>query len=120
MIKKKQQASESPDKKITVNKNTFIRKTIGLALLVISASVFIQGIPLMFVFIGAYLGVPADATIGNMDTMIWLLTCVTMMVLVLYAFLTWMKCLWRQFMAKPNIAPPPLPLPIKKKEKHAR
>jgi hypothetical protein len=95
--------------------NTFVPRGLGAILLAISLSVFTQGVPLMFVFIGAYLGVPADAKVGNMDTMVWLLTSVTMMFLVLYGFISWMKFLWRRFITNPV----PLHL-FKKKEKHAQ
>ncbi|MCR6108736.1 hypothetical protein HXA34_20780 [Salipaludibacillus agaradhaerens] len=95
-------------------KKNVLTKLFGVCLLIASLSVFAQGIPLMFVFIGAYLGVPADAVIGNMDTMIWLLTSVTMLILSVYAFVSWMKFLWRRFI----IDPKPLLQLFWKKEKH--
>lgn len=116
MLNKNAQPHLSPVNPIApTNRNTFLTKTVGVILLSFSLSVFIQGVPLMFVFIGAYLGVPVDAKVGNMDTMIWLLTSVTMMLLALYGFITWMKFLWRRFITNPA----PLGL-FKKKEKHVQ
>lgn len=115
MLNKKTQPHVLPVNHIVpTNKNTFLSKVLGAIFLSLSLSVFIQGVPLMFVFIGAYLGVPAEARVGDMDTMIWLLTSVTMMLLALYTFITWMKFLWRRFITNPK----PLSLP-KKKEQHA-
>lgn len=116
MLNKKQSHLSPVNQPATpASTNTFLSKGLGAILLVISLSMFMQGVPLMFVFIGAYLGVPADATVGNMDTMVWLLTSVTMMFLALYSFITWVKFLWRKFITNPA----PLNL-FKKKEKHAQ
>lgn len=113
----KKQSHLSPVNHTAAPSNTkpFLSKGLGAIILAISLSVFMQGIPLMFVFIGAYLGVPADAKVSNMDTMVWLLTSVTMMLLALYTFIAWMKFLWRKFITNPA----PLHL-FKKKEKHVQ
>ncbi|MGX1195852.1 hypothetical protein [Metabacillus sp. SLBN-84] len=102
MLTKKSTVQTQPESKVApVQKKTFATKAFGAFLLAMSTSVFVQGIPLMFVFIGAYLGVPADAAAGDMDTMVWLLTSVTMMILAVYGFIKWMKFLWRRFITNP-------------------
>lgn len=117
MIKKNATTHLTPVNPVVTNTKTspFLSRGLGAILLAMSLSVFAQGIPLMFVFIGAYLGVPAEAKIGDMDTMVWLLTSLTMMILVLYAFISWMKFLWRRFVTNP------VPFRFfRKKEKHAQ
>lgn len=117
MLTKKAEAHKpSTNKTVPMNKKSFVTRALGVIFLAISVSVFVQGIPLLYVFLGAYLGVPADAKVSNMDTMIWLLTCLTMMILALYAFISWTKFLWRRFIANPR----PLVSPFKKKDKHAQ
>lgn len=75
----------------------------GVALVLFSVSVFMQAVPLMYVFIGAYLGLPADATIGSVDSIVWILTSLTLMLLVVYGFIRWMTFLTKRFFiqAKP-------------------
>jgi hypothetical protein len=114
LTKKAQTPKLTGNKTVPMNKNTFTSKVLGIILLSMSLSVFVQAVPLMYIFIGGYLGVPSDAKIGSMDTMVWILTSVTMMILSLYTFITWMKFLWRRFITNPT----PLRL-WKKKEKHA-
>ncbi|MCC2248987.1 hypothetical protein JUJ52_03315 [Virgibacillus sp. AGTR] len=117
MKMKKVQAHKSPVTNtlpMTKPKHKLATRILGVIFLTMSVSVFAQGIPLMFVFIGAYLGIPTDATVGEMDTMVWLLTSVTMMILAVYAFLAWMKYLWRIFITNPKTL-----FSFKRKEKHA-
>lgn len=75
----------------------------GVALVLFSVSVFIQFVPLMYVFIGAYLGIKADATIGSIDSIVWILTSLTLMLIVVYGFIRWMTFLTKRFFiqAKP-------------------
>lgn len=115
LTKKAQTPKVTGNKTVPMNKNTFALKGLGFILLAMSLSVFVQAVPLMYIFIGGYLGIPADARVGNMDTMVWILTSVTMMILTLYAFITWMKFVWRRFITNPT----PLQL-WKKREKHTR
>ncbi|WP_078598688.1 hypothetical protein [Evansella clarkii] len=96
-------------------KKHLLTRMFGALLLLVSGSMFMQGIPLMFVFIAAYLGIPADATVGGIDTMVWLLTSVTMMVLAIYVFIVWIKFIWGRFITNPK----PLFSLFKNKEKHA-
>lgn len=115
MLTKKAQAPKpTGNKTVPMHKNTFASKVLGAIILSMSLSVFVQGVPLMYVFIGGLLGLPADAKIGSVDTMIWILTSVTMMLLSLYTFIAWMKFVWRRFITNPT----PMRL-WKKKEKHA-
>lgn len=97
-------------------KKPIVQKAIGLVLLLVSVSVFAQGIPFMFLFIAAYMGLPVDATVGDMNSVVWLLTSVTMMIVALYAFHKWSKFLVARFISK-KVAPNP-PLALAKKGKH--
>lgn len=100
---KKADVRKFPESKTALTpKKKFATRVFGAFLLAMSVSVFAQGIPLLFVFIGAYLGVPAEATINDMDTMVWLLTSITMMVVAVYAFITWMKFVWSRFITNPT------------------
>ena len=115
-MKKKADVRKFPESKIALTTGKkFAIRALGAFILAMSVSVFAQGIPLLFVFIGAYLGVPADATINDMDTMVWVLTSVTMMIVAVYAFITWMKFVRRRFIAKPA----PIFTSFKRKAKHA-
>ena len=103
MFKKKKETPVKPSAEkasIPVFKRPSVRKAIGLALLVASASVFVQGLPLMYIFIGVYMGVPTDTTMGNMDSMVWLLTSVTLSAIAVYGFVKWMKFLFNRFVKK--------------------
>lgn len=115
-VKKAEPHTPSTNKTVPMHKKSFATRALGVFFLAISASVFVQAIPLMYVFIGAYLGVPADATVSQMDTLVWLLTSFTMMILAVYAFISWMKFLWRRFITNPR----PLFSSFKKKEKHVQ
>lgn len=75
-------------------------RLIGCLGLLATTSLLVQGIPLLFIFLGGMMGIPADANINTMDTMIWLLTCVTMMMFVLYVSIAWLKFLWNRFILK--------------------
>lgn len=114
MMPKNSQATKTSENKESKKKG-YALKALGAFIMAMSVSVFVQAVPFMFLFIGAYLGIPADAPI-NMDTMVWLLTSVTMMILAVYGFILWMKFLWRKFMDRPNAT---AVLPFKKKEKRA-
>lgn len=106
-------AKTSTDSNPSNNKLTgLIVRAIGAFFLLMSVSLFVQVIPLIYVFTGAYLSIPTDAEIGDMDTMVWLLTCVTIMLIAVYGFIQWMKWLWNRFIINPK------PL-FKRNEKHA-
>lgn len=107
-------AKTSTDSNFDKNRKrtSYIVRAIGAFFMLISVSFFVQIIPLVYVFTGAYLSIPADAKIGDMDTMVWLLTCVTIMLIAVYGFIQWMKWLWNRFILNPK------PL-FKRKEKHA-
>ena len=75
----------------------FAKSAFGLVLLVMSASVFVQVIPLVYIFIGGLLGLPADAKLNTMDGGIWVLTCVTTMLIAVYGFIAWSKYVWNRF-----------------------
>jgi len=77
------------------------KRGFGLVLLAMSASVFIQMIPLVYIFIGGLLGLPADAKLTSMDGAIWLLTCVTAMLIAVYGFIAWTKYVWGRFVNAP-------------------
>ena len=103
MKKKKSETIQKIEKASTPTlKKPFVRKAIGVTAILLSTSIFVQGIPLLYVFLGAYLGVPADAKIGDMDSMIWLLTCVTLMPLAVYGFVKWVKYLANRFFKTPS------------------
>ena len=72
-------------------------RILGVGILAMSLSVFVQSVPLLFVFLGGILGVHPDAKASDMDTMVWLLTSVTMMVLSLYVFIRWIRYVGRRF-----------------------
>lgn len=89
------QTAMTPMKKIST-------RVFGVVILGVSLSLFVQALPFMYIFLGAYIGVPTDASVSDMDTMVWLLTSATMMILALYVFVTWMKYAWYRFMMNPK------------------
>lgn len=80
----------------------YMIRTTGAFFLALSVSIYAQLVPLLFVFIGAYLGIPSDASMNDMDSMIWLLTSITMMILSIFAFIAWIKFVWRRFITDPK------------------
>lgn len=75
-------------------------RIIGLITLGMSTSMFVQGLPFLFIFLGGMMGIPTDAKFTSIDTVIWLLTSVAMMIVAVYVFITWMKYVWRRFVVE--------------------
>lgn len=73
-----------------------IRKVSGVFLALISFSVFVQGLPFVFIFIGGYIGIPTDISMNSMDAMIWLLTSVGTLAVLTVGFVYWIKFIVRR------------------------
>ena len=109
--------TKQKDRPIPIGQNKFIGSRIfGMFVLVMSAGLFVQALPLVYVFIGVYLGLPAEVSFTDMDTLVWMLTSISMMILILYAFITWMKFIWRRFVKHPK----PFPFGFSKRKKKTK
>lgn len=80
----------------------FVTRAFGFISLGISFSLFVQLVPFLFLFVAGYIGIPADKSLNNMNSMVWILTCVTIMFVTVYGFIAWMKFLWRRLICQPK------------------
>lgn len=80
----------------------FMARAVGVFTLGMSVSLFVQLVPFVFLFVAGYIGVPADKTLDNMNSMVWILTCVTIMLVTVYGFIAWMKFVWRHLISQPK------------------
>jgi hypothetical protein len=80
----------------------FMTRVFGFISLALSVSLFVQLVPFLFLFVAGYIGVPADKSLNNMNSMVWILSCVTIMLVTVYGFIAWMKFLWRRLIIQPK------------------
>lgn len=80
----------------------FMTRAVGIFTLGMSVSLFVQLVPFVFLFVAGYIGVPADKTLNNMNSMVWILTCITIMLVTVYGFIAWMKFVWRSLISQPK------------------
>lgn len=95
MIKKKSHT----DKKINNNSSLkfHMSRTIGIVLIIISFGVYIQALPLMLILLGGIIGVMSDGQFADVDTIVWAITSIGVLVPTLYAMITFWKFLWKKF-----------------------
>lgn len=74
---------------------------VGLMLVTISGTMYAQLVPLTLVFMGGYLGIQPDATINQMDTLIWALTGIALLVPMGWIFIRWLQFVWTRFILNP-------------------
>lgn len=77
-------------------------RALGVFLLGASVSIYVQALPLVFVFLGGYMRLPSDGSATIMDLSIWILTCVGILIPSIYVFIVWMKFVWRRFVKNPQ------------------
>ncbi|MCL6663441.1 hypothetical protein [Paenibacillus amylolyticus] len=80
----------------------FMTRAVGIFTLGMSLSLFVQLMPFVYLFVAGYIGVPADKSLDNMNSMVWILTCVTIMLVTVYGFIAWMKFVWRCLIKQPK------------------
>lgn len=80
---------------------TGIIRALGIVLLVVSMGAYFQIVPLTLVFIGGYLGVQPGASYGEMDTLIWAMTGIAVIIPMVWAFIKWVKYVWVRFIIRP-------------------
>lgn len=80
-------------------------RAIGLVVIVMSAAMYVQLVPLVMVFTGGYMGIQSGEVTLNMDLMIWLITGVALVVPMIYIFIQWMKYIWSRFVTTPYPVP---------------
>lgn len=97
-----QDGSSPADDRNMSKGSLFMTRAFGILSIGISFSVFVQLIPFLFLFLAGYIGVPADKSLNNMNSMVWILTCVTIMLVTVYGFIAWMKFLWRRLISQPK------------------
>lgn len=79
-----------------------VLRAVGVILLGVSTSIYVQVLPLVFVFLGGYMRLPLKGSATIMDLSIWILTCVGILIPSIYAFITWMKFVWKRFVRNPQ------------------
>lgn len=104
-IAKRKIIDEQTNKEVVIKDNKKLRKlllmrTLGSVILLVSTGVFLQTLPILFIFAGAYLGIPATIDYANTDTLVWLLTSTGILVLSLYGYIVYIKGIWNFFMKK--------------------
>lgn len=82
-----------------------VSRVIGLVVIVMSATMYVQLVPLVMVFIGGYMGIQSGEVTLNMDLMIWLITGIALVVPMIYIFIQWMKYIWSRFVTTPYPIP---------------
>ncbi|KQY91001.1 hypothetical protein ASD24_24715 [Paenibacillus sp. Root52] len=98
----------SPDDNVSasepsMSKTTLIMtRVVGIITVGLSVSLFVQLIPFVFLFIAGYVGIQPTASLNNMNAMVWILSCVTIMLVTVYGFITWMKFIWRRLISQPK------------------
>ncbi|WP_145142329.1 hypothetical protein [Paenibacillus sp. Y412MC10] len=80
----------------------FMTRAVGVFTLGISISFFVQLLPFVFLFVAGYIGVSANKSLNDMNSMVWILTCVTIMLVTAYGFIAWMKFVWRRLISQPK------------------
>lgn len=75
---------------------------VGLMLVTISVTMYAQLVPLTLVFMGGYLGIAPDASLNQMDTLIWAMTGVALIVPMGWVFLRWLQYVWTRFLLHPS------------------
>lgn len=84
----------------TSNLSKWFVRMFGIILILASLSIYMQFVPMLFIFTGAYIGIPKDTVIGNMDSVVWILTSITFMILSLYVYIAWLLYAWRRFIVQ--------------------
>lgn len=79
-----------------------VLRAVGVFLLGASISIYVQALPLVFVFLGGYMRLPSDGSATIMDLSIWILTCVGILIPSIYVFIVWMKFVWQRFVRNPQ------------------
>ncbi|OMF76777.1 hypothetical protein [Paenibacillus glucanolyticus] len=82
--------------------SVFVSRAVGVFTLGISVSLFVQLVPFVFLFLAGYIGVPADKSLNNLNSMVWILTSVTVMIVTVYGFIAWMKFVWHRLISRPK------------------
>lgn len=73
----------------------------GVVSILLSLVLYAQVLPLAFVFIGTFLGIPADVSDMTMDLMIWLMTGAAFGALSVWLMVQIIKTLWTRLVMNP-------------------
>lgn len=103
MVKKLHKQPHTDRNKFNINFRKWVSTATGLLALFLSVTVYMQALPMVFVFSGGFMGIPSDATMNDVDSVIWLFTSFALMLVSVYGFIAWAKYLFGKFIS--NIAP---------------
>lgn len=74
----------------------FFVRVFGLFLMTLVSVIYVQLVPLLLIFLGGYMGIPVDAGINSMDTMIWILASLAMIGPLLYGYIKIITKIWHR------------------------
>lgn len=109
-MSKKNQKTNTVDKGkkfgVLTNKSpswkTIGTKVFGVSIITVSFATMVQILPLLFVFVGAYMGLQPNVSLGHIDAVIWALTCVSVLVVALYVYINCLKYVWLKMVWNTN------------------
>lgn len=73
----------------------FAISMLSLLFVAVSIGVYIQLLPLVYVFLGAMMGLSPDVKIGQMDLVVWAMTCIGVTLPLSYLLIRICRYLWR-------------------------
>lgn len=79
---------------------SIVRPAIGAALIALIVSVYLQSLPIVMVFIGAYLGVDGQVDLSPEDLMLWGGTAFGVILLTLYGMHYLFKKIYKSLVKK--------------------
>lgn len=80
--KKTKDTTDKPAK--TQRVKTISLQLLGIFLIVLMVTMFMQGLPLIVAFTGAYLGIPVTGDIPTADIIVWMSTNFGLILIILY------------------------------------
>lgn len=89
------------DEKSTKKLNIDIKRVgfivAGVVFILTSLSLYVQAVPLLYVFVGGYVGVAFQGTPNTTDLMVWAFASLSVLVPTVYGFIQWIRFLYRRF-----------------------
>ena len=77
-----------------------MRRIVGFTIISVTFGMYIQALPIIFVFLGSMIGVYADTIYDDANTIVWVLTSVGLMAPTIYALIRWCQYIWSDFIKK--------------------
>lgn len=109
MLKKSQKHTDTKETKEKESKTKSVMdymkrmgiRGIGLFLAGFGISLYIQGLPLVIMFLSGYMQIPLDGTANNADIVAWSLSSLGVIALLFYGIIVWLRFVWRCLIADP-------------------